>query len=216
MATKKTTKKPARLKMPKMPASLRKRRAAQTKKSGPALRAMSGVYDPSKPKRLTPNQKLRNERDQALAELAAYKQAVRLDLPPTPDALVPPGRDYVADAGPTNDEKLGINRTVGFASEGGQIPVVPVVPFSVFLPENYTYESSFNKLVREELARARVKHSAAVEDLRHHHSVIREEFDEFETEVYADAPRERVLAELVQLASTCRRAAEDVFGLGME
>lgn len=88
-------------------------------------------------------------------------------------------------------------------------------PVSLFHPFNYAYDSVFNRLVEEEIARAREKHEGSA-DIRHHHSVIREEFDEFETEVYADAPRERVMAELVQLAAMCRRCAEDVFKVGVE
>lgn len=67
----------------------------------------------------------------------------------------------------------------------------------------------FNDLVEAELIRARQKHSS-VPSRHHAMSVITEEFIELRTEVYNDSQTREVLKELVHLAATCQRFAEDV------
>lgn len=87
---------------------------------------------------------------------------------------------------------------------------------SLFLPERYAYDSVFERLVEEELAYARAKHQP-FPTLHHGHSVLLEEMDEFWDEVKAQKPDPaKTLHELVQVASSARRLAEDLLGIGYE
>ncbi|MFB3894299.1 MAG: hypothetical protein ACE15C_20025 [Phycisphaerae bacterium] len=73
----------------------------------------------------------------------------------------------------------------------------------------------FAELVAAELARARQKHSD-MNSAHEAYAVILEELDEFWEMVKTDDHKfsdgqDRMVAELVQIAAMCQRAAEDVF-----
>jgi hypothetical protein len=71
----------------------------------------------------------------------------------------------------------------------------------------------FAKSVELELARARRKHVEPMHSAHEAHSVIEEEYEEFKQEVFKqhkDRSKSKMLAELVQLAAMCQRAAEDL------
>lgn len=70
--------------------------------------------------------------------------------------------------------------------------------------------TTFQELVRVELEKARAKFGA--QRVPHESlGVIREEYLEFECEVFAQTQdKVRMLAELVQIAAMCQRAAEDL------
>ena len=73
--------------------------------------------------------------------------------------------------------------------------------------------SKFAKLVKEELKRARAKHPEPLNSVHESYAVIMEELDEFWDEAKGQNTTRSnsvMLAELVQVAAMCQRAAEDV------
>jgi len=76
--------------------------------------------------------------------------------------------------------------------------------------------SLFADLVAEELERARRKHPS-MPTLHHGHSVLLEELNEFWDEVKKQAPHqdlEAAVRELVQIAASAQRIAEEVLHVG--
>lgn len=68
----------------------------------------------------------------------------------------------------------------------------------------------WTELVEKELAYARDKH-APFPTLHHAYGVIQEEFDEWWDEVKLQNPsKAKLLSELVSVAASCQRAAEDL------
>ncbi len=73
-------------------------------------------------------------------------------------------------------------------------------------------EKDFDKMVRDELARARAK-NAPMNSLHEGYAVILEELDEFWDEVKKKKVERNttdILKELVQVAAMCQKTAEDV------
>jgi len=71
--------------------------------------------------------------------------------------------------------------------------------------------SEFIRLMEEQLERARDKHKIAIRCPHEALGVIREEYVEFEREVFRQVPhRQALLRELLHVAAMCQRAAEDL------
>ena len=70
---------------------------------------------------------------------------------------------------------------------------------------------AFPDMVKAGLTKARTKHPTGIRSPHEALGVIREEYAEFEQEVYAqDFDKAKALKELTHLAAMCQRAAEDL------
>lgn len=68
----------------------------------------------------------------------------------------------------------------------------------------------FQYLQGQELNRARTKHPKKFSSFHEAYAIILEEVDEFWENVKKDGTKEDMLSELVQIATMCQRAAEDL------